>query len=352
MLNEELNEREKNILRYIIQQFILTAAPVGSRNITKRYDIGVSPATVRNIMADLEDSGYIDHPHTSAGRIPTDKGYRFYVDTLMDIQHLRNPERGMINKSFETYSEHDELLKLTSNLLSRITHQLACVTYPKLDSGVLEKIQIVSLTSTRILVVISIKSGLVKTITLEITSEIKSSQISSVQSLLNERLSGLTFFEIRSTFKERFKDVVDEQKPMIRLFVDSLDKIFKDVRQTDNIFITGAKNVLRQPEFENPERFQSVIELIEDKDIIIHILDKTTESQQGQVFISIGSENQDQKLNEYSFVTKEYKLGDVSGTLGIIGPKRMEYSKVVATVDYIAKMLTEVLRSESGSTGM
>jgi len=352
MLNEELNEREKNILRYIIQQFILTAAPVGSRNITKKYDIGVSPATVRNIMSDLEDSGYIDHPHTSAGRVPTDKGYRFYVDTLMDVQHLKNPEKGMINKSLENHSEHDELLKLTSNLLSKITHQLACVTYPKLDSGVLEKIQIVSLTSVKILIVISIKSGLVKTITLEITSDIKPSQIASVQNLLNERLSGLTFIEIRSTFKERFKDVVDEQKPMIRVFVDSLDKIFKDVRQTDNIYITGAKNVLRQPEFENPEKFQSVIELIEDKDIIIHILEKTTESQQGQVLISIGSENQDQKLNEYSFVTKEYKLGDVSGTLGIIGPKRMEYSKVVATVDYIAKMLTEVFRNEPGLNGL
>src|SRR3990172_2336564 len=126
MLNEELNEREKNILRFIIQQFILTASPVGSRNITKKYDIGVSPATVRNIMSDLEDSGFINHPHTSAGRIPTDKGYRFYVDTLMDIQRLRTNEKGMINKGLENLSETDELLKLTSVLLSSITHQLAC----------------------------------------------------------------------------------------------------------------------------------------------------------------------------------------------------------------------------------
>ncbi|MFZ0452116.1 MAG: heat-inducible transcriptional repressor HrcA [Ignavibacteriaceae bacterium] len=344
MQHKELNEREKNILRYIIQQFILTASPVGSRNIARYYDIGVSPATIRNIMSDLEESGYIDHPHTSAGRIPTDKGYRFYVDTLMDIQELRNSEKGFIQKGLEAkILETDELLRITSILLSSITKQLACVSYPKLESGTLEKLQIISLSSTRILVVISIKAGLVKTITLELTSEINPDQIESVQRLLNEKLSGLTFNEIRATFTERLKNVEEDQNPIIRLFIDSLDKIFKDVRKTDNLFITGAKNVIKQPEFESPENFQSVIELIEDKDIIIHILDKY-ETFDNQVFISIGSENDNKKLDEYSLVTKEYKLGDISGTLGVIGPKRMEYPKIVAIVDYMAKMITEILK--------
>ena len=344
MQHNELNEREKNILRYIIQQFILTASPVGSRNIAKRYDIGVSPATIRNIMSDLEESGYIDHPHTSAGRIPTDKGYRFYVDTLMDIQELRNSEKGFINKGLEAnILETDDLLRITSVLLSSITKQLACVSYPKLESGTLEKLQIISLSSTRILVVISIKAGLVKTITLELTSEINPDQIESVQRLLNEKLSGLTFNEIRATFTERLKDVEEDHNPIIRLFIDSLDKIFKDVRKTDNLYITGAKNVIKQPEFESPENFQSVIELIEDKDIIIHILDKY-ENFDNQVFISIGSENENKKLDEYSLVTKEYQLGDISGTLGVIGPKRMGYPKIIAIVDYMAKMITEILK--------
>ncbi len=348
MLKNELNEREKNILRYIIQQFILTASPVGSRFITKQYDVGLSPASVRNIMSDLEESGLIDHPHTSAGRIPTDKGYRFYVDSLMDIQKLRTTEKGIINKSFETgLTETDEMLQLTSNLLSSITQQLACVTYPKLDSAVLEKIQIVNLSSTRILVVLSIKSGLVKTITLEVTSGIKTTQIYSVQRLLNERLNGLTFSEIRSTFEERFKDVKENQRPVIRIFVDSLDKIFKDIKQNEKLLITGTKNIIKQPEFEDPQKFQSIIELIENKDIIIHILEKSEESGVDQVYISIGSENEYQELSEYSFITKEYKLGEASGNLGIIGPKRMEYSKVVAIVDYMAKMLSELLTNQN-----
>jgi heat-inducible transcriptional repressor len=345
MSNEELNEREKNILRFIIQQFILTANPVGSRNITKRYDIGFSPATVRNIMSDLENSGFIDHPHTSAGRIPTDKGYRFYVDSLMDVQKLHSSEMGLINKSLDsTLTETDELLRVASNLLSSITHQIACVTYPKLESGIFEKIQIIQLTSLRILVVITIKSGLVKTITLELNSDLKTAQLTPVEQLLNERLSGLSLREIRETFKERFKDVGEDEHPIIRLFVDSIDKIFKDDTRGERALITGAKNVLKQPEFENPESFQSVIELIEDKDIIIHILEKSGDDK--EVFISIGSENENQKLKEYSFISKKYELGEITGTLGIVGPKRMEYSKVIAIVDYVGKMISEILKNE------
>jgi heat-inducible transcriptional repressor len=342
---EELNQREKAILRSIVQQFILTATPVGSRNITKKYDIGFSPATVRNVMSDLEDSGFINHPHTSAGRVPTDKGYRYYVDSLMDVDKLNSKEKGLIENSLNlSIDETDELIKATSKLLSSITRQIACVTYPNLESGVLEKIQIISLTSTRILVVISIKSGLVKTITMELDAEMKESQIDSVQILLNEKLSGLSLEEIRSTFRERFIDVQEDQKPIIRLFVDSVDKLFKDDIKSERLIVTGAKNLMQQPEFENPESFQSIIELIEDKDVIIHIMEKSSESKKEEVFISIGSEHIEKKLKEYSFVSKEYKFGETSGTLGIIGPKRMEYSRIVAIVDYLAKVLTEHLK--------
>jgi len=347
MRHEELTDREKLILRSIIQQFILTASPVGSRYITKKYDIGFSPATVRNIMADLEESGFIGHPHTSAGRIPTDKGYRFYVDSLMEIQKIRNSEKGIINKNLNVEQiETDEILRLTTLILSNITKQLACVTYPRLDSGILAKLQLVSLSSSRILIVISIKGGLVKTITMEIDSEILPVQIESVQNLLNERLYGLTFKEIRTTFSERLKDIEEDQRPVIRLFVDSVDKIFKDVNSKDNIYLTGASNIIKQPEFEDPEKIPGIVELIENKDIIIHILDKGSDAALDQVFISIGSENEDRKLEEYSFVSKEYSIGSTSGTLGIIGPKRMEYSKVVAIVDYMAKMLSEILKNE------
>ncbi|HZH72071.1 MAG TPA: heat-inducible transcriptional repressor HrcA, partial [Mariniphaga sp.] len=338
MANQELSEREKTILRYVIHQFILTAAPVGSRNIAKKYEIGLSPASVRNIMSDLEEAGFINHPHTSAGRIPTDKGYRFYVDSLMDIHHMKKSEKDYIKEKLEEAPETDDILRISSSLLTKITKQLACVTYPRLETGVLEKIQIVSLSSTRILVVISIKSGLVKTITLELSSEIDESNIEPVQSLLNERLSGLTFSEIRKTFNERFRDFIDEgDNAIMRLFFDSVDKIFKDVLKKENVVIAGAKNIIKQPEFENPERFQSIIELIEDKDIIVHILEKSSDS--NDIFISIGSENEDIKLNDYSLITKEYKFGETNGVVGIIGPKRMEYSKIVSIVNFMSQVI-------------
>ena len=344
MIYEDLNDREKTILRSIVQQFILTASPVGSRNITKRFDVGVSPATVRNIMSDLEDSGFINHPHTSAGRIPTDKGYRYYVDALMEIQKLKNSDKGFIDKNLDqNILETDEILKIASKLLSTITKQIACVTYPTLDNGILEKIQLVILSSTRLLVVVSIKSGLVKTMTLEFESEVEIEKLHKVESLLNERLNGLTFQEIRKTFKDRLSDIGDAEKPIIRLFIDSVDRIFKDHKKEDKLLITGATNVIQQPEFDDPGKFQSVIELIEDKDIIIHIMDKRRIGNNNNVLISIGSENEEEKFNEYSLITKEYTFGETSGTVGIIGPKRMEYSKVVAIVSYLGDMLSEVL---------
>jgi heat-inducible transcriptional repressor len=344
MINEDLNDREKTILRSIVQQFILTASPVGSRNITKKFDVGVSPATVRNIMSDLEESGFINHPHTSAGRIPTDKGYRYYVDALMEIKKLKSSDKGIIDKSLDqNILETDEILKIASKLLSTITKQIACVTYPTLDNGILEKIQLVSLSSKRLLVVVSIKSGLVKTMTLEFESEVGIDKLQKVESLLNERLNGLTFQEIRKTFKDRLSDVGESEKPIIRLFIDSVDKIFIDHKKEDKLVITGATNIFQQPEFDDPGKFQSVIELIEDKDIIIHIMDKKRIENSSSVLISIGSENEEEKFNEYSLITKEYSFGETSGAVGIIGPKRMEYSKVVAIVSYLGDMLSEIL---------
>lgn len=344
MIYEELNDREKTILRSIIHQFILTASPVGSHNITKKFNIGYSPATVRNIMSDLEETGFINHPHTSAGRVPTDKGYRYYVDKLMEVHQLKSSEKDIIGKILENnLSETDEILKIATRLLSNITKQIAYVTYPKLEKGILEKIQLVSLTSTRLLVVVSIKSGLVKTITLEFQAELDSSKLHNVERLLNERLAGLKFKEIRDTFKERFTDIGPDEKPIIRLFFDSVDKIFMDNKKEDNLVITGAMNIIQHPEFGDPEKFQSVVELIEDKDIIIHIMEKKKIENLNNVIISIGGENEDEKLNEYSLITKEYTFGETSGIVGIIGPKRMEYSKVLALVSYLGEMLSEVL---------
>ncbi len=337
-----LNSREKTILRYVIHQFILTANPVGSRNITKKYEIGLSPATVRNIMADLEEFGYLNHPHTSAGRVPTDKGYRFYVDSLMEISGLTEDEKLFIETGLnsELVNEQDELLKTSSMLLSKITNQLVCVTYPSIEKAVLHRMQLVQLSSTRLLVVLTVKSGMVKTITLEFEHAVKQNQLKGLETILNERLSGLNFSEIRTSFKERLKDRIDESlRPIVRLFLDSSDKIFENIKEDDKTIITGAKNILKQPEFEDLEHYQGIIELIEDKDIIIHLMDKgnidTTD-----ISILIGSEHQEKRLEDYSMISKNYKVGDSDGVLGIVGPKRMDYSGISAALIYVAEKIS------------
>ncbi len=348
MFREDLTDREKNVLRSIVQQFILTASPVGSRNISRNYNLNFSPATVRNVMSDLEDSGFIDHPHTSAGRVPTDKGYRFYVDSLMKIEEISKIEKQAISAKFDALQNSSaELFTIVSRLLSSITHQLACVLYPRLETGILEKIQLISVSSSRILVVISITSGLVKTITLEINAEIAEVQILAVQTLLNERLSGLALNEIRTTFKERLKEYSDDLHPIMMVFLDSVEKIFKDNNVTDTAIISGTTNLVRQPEFENPERFQSVIELIEEKDIIIHVFDKTADRSANGVSVSIGTENKFPELDDFSLISKEYQIGDVTGTLGVIGPKRMEYSKIVAIINYVGELMTATFTKHS-----
>jgi heat-inducible transcriptional repressor len=348
MNHDELSEREKIILKSIVQQFILTAVPVGSRFISKKYEIGFSPATIRNVMADLEESGYLNHPHTSAGRIPTDKGYRYYVDTLMHRKNLNEKEKKIIEEKLKLIpKDPDTLLKVSSSILSLITHQIACVSYPALDNAVLNKIQLIEISSTRLLVVISVTSGIIKTVTLEMDSEVHSSVLESVESKLNEKLSGLSFKQIKSSFSERFKDVEQNEKPIIRLFLDSADKVFSDKIRDDRIILTGARNILHQPEFENPEKFQSVIELIENKDIIIHILEKHREEVKDSVVIKIGKENLNEKFYEYSLVTKEYNFGEIKGILGIIGPKRMEYSKVITIVEYISETLSNFLGGQN-----
>jgi len=351
MQSSELTQREKNILRYIVQQFILTAAPVGSRNITKKYEIGLSPASVRNIMSDLEDSGFIDHPHTSAGRIPTDKGYRVYVDYLMDLQKIKGAEKNLLNKELTAdHLSQNDIIETTTRLLSRITNQLACVVYPDIESGILTKLQLVLVSPKRLLVILSIASGLLKTITLELNYEIEEKYTDPVHSLLNEKLSGLKLSEIRETFAERIKSSGDlHENPLLKAIYSSLDKIFKDTNIKEKVVVSGGRNLIKQPEFENPGKFESIVELIEDKDIIVHILDKPSLTAENsipktlEVNVAIGSELNSKNLEDYSVVIKEYKIGKINGKLGIVGPKRMDYSKIIAIIDYTSKLLTEVL---------
>ncbi|MCK9408978.1 MAG: heat-inducible transcriptional repressor HrcA [Bacteriovoracaceae bacterium] len=335
-----LNDREKTILHNIVHSYIQTAIPVGSRFIAKRRDIGLSPATIRNVMSDLEYLGYLGHPHTSAGRIPTDKGYRFYVNELMEIDQLSEKEQESIQTQLQGNIETDELLKITSKILGTISHQLSVVTAPQMTSGVFEKLELLQLSSTRLLVIISIRTGLVKTIMMEIHSEIAKSKLEHVALLLNERLSGLTLSDIRNTFTERIREYQNEESGLIRLFIESVDKLFDENRK-EKIHIGGTTNILSQPEFDNAKNFKSVIELMDNEDIIIHVLE-TGDPKSGTANVTIGEETKIEHMKDFSVVTKTYNVGDVTGTIGVLGPKRMEYSKMIPLVDFVASTISDL----------
>ena len=337
--DQDLNDREKTILRSVIYTFIQTAAPVGSRYISKRHSLGLSAATVRNVMSDLEELGYIDHPHTSAGRVPTDKGYRFYVDSLIELEKLSRGEQNAIQSQLQTVPDPEDVLRETSRLISTISHQLGIVSAPKLSSGILEKIELVPLSSTRIMIIISIQSGFVKTMMMEVQAEISRPKLEDVARLLNERLSGITLEQIRRTFPARVQDLQHEETGLIRLFVDSVDKLFDDSRGHEKVHIGATTSLLSQPEFENADKFRSVIELLENEDIIVHVLEEAG-WRDGAIAITIGSESGDEKMKDFSLITTPYTIGGTRGTVGVIGSKRMDYQKVIPIVDYVAKTIS------------
>ncbi len=342
--SQRLSPREQSVLRHVVDNFIRTAIPVGSRYISRHFESGLSAASIRNVMADLEELGYLTHPHTSAGRVPTDLGYRFYVDYLMEVEHISESDRQAIQQHLDTMVDTEEMLRETSRLLGKISRQLSIVTSPHLSSGIFEKLELIPVSSSRLLVVVSIRTGIIRTIMLEIGSEVARERLEELSRRLNERLSGLTLREIRDTFADRLRDMQDERTGLIRLFVDSVDQLFSDSKEREKLHIGGTKNIIEQPEFVDPKNFRSVIELIENEDIIVHLLEKH-EQKDGTSVVTIGAENTDESAQDYSVVTAIYNVNGVTGRVGIIGPKRMEYPRVIPLVDYVARAIADLMMS-------
>ncbi|HTX99117.1 MAG TPA: heat-inducible transcriptional repressor HrcA [Bacteroidota bacterium] len=341
----ELTERERTVLRYVVRDFIETATPIGSRYISKRHqtELNLSSASIRNVMSDLETLGYIDHPHTSAGRVPTDRGYRFYLDSLMELERLSRKEQQSIRQNLGSADDRDQVLREVTKVLGRISRQLCVITPPSLTSGSFEKLELVPISGNRVMVIISIASGLLRTIMMEVASEIQREKLDELSRTINERLAGLSLQEIRSTFAERMREVQPDETGLIRLFIDSVDKLFVPPKN-DKVHIAGARDIVEQPEFVNPEDFRSVIELINDEDIIIHILERSDRSH-GSVRVTIGGENEDEKLRQYSVIATTYEVGAATGTVGVIGPRRMPYYRVIPLVDYVAKSISDMFNN-------
>jgi len=341
--DRQLTDREQEILRLVVKSFIDTAGPVGSRFLARTSGIALSPASIRNTMSDLEGYGYLDHPYTSAGRVPTELGYRTFVDELMGSPRLSNLEKKILKGELDRLmGDTSQLLKESSRLLGRFSNLLGVVLTPKLSTGVLERMEVVQLSSSRIMFVVSVKGGLVKTIVLELESDLDRRDLDRVVYILNERLAGLTLEEIRKTYPARVRDLRDDHSGIVRLILKEGALLFSDPSENRRLQYAGAQNILLQPEFQEPADLHALIAMLEDEDFVVHLLEDRREmkgDEPGRATISIGREHVEEKAERYSIVTADYQIGQTVGTVGIIGPTRMDYERIIALVESIATLL-------------
>ncbi len=339
----ELSDREREILQRIVHLYILNGNPIGSRYLSKiiQDEMKLSPATLRNVMSDLEDMHFITHPHTSAGRIPTDRGYRFYVDNLSNYERLDKSELDKIQNNLlnipQEYAYHN-----ASKLLGALSQYLSIIELPSLKTYIIYKVGIIQLSSNKVLIVLELESDFLKTITLEIGFELNSTELSAITNIINEKIAGKTVAYIRDNFSKIFNKSEFEDNPLIRLFTDSVDKIFDNPKSEQRLMIAGTRNLLNHPEFEDMNRIRTIIELVESEEIIVHILDKIDDiANNDNKNVFIGSELDYDMLDDYSFIRSSFKIGASSGSIGIIGPKRMNYSKMISLVNIFSDILSD-----------
>lgn len=336
-----MDERKKNVLHAIINDYIVTAEPVGSRTISKKYEFGVSPATIRNEMADLEELGYIEQPHTSAGRIPSDKGYRYYVDCLMEKEKLELSETNFIQQSFsKKITEFDNILQQTTQMLSQLTNYTSLIIVPKSSRGRLEKFQLIPINPYKVLAIIVTDTGFINHHVLDLPEYIEPGSLEKIAETLQNKLYGLSMEQVNLTLLREISHQLDRQKQLVDLTLELMEQAMLQ-RGEERVYLGGALNMLNQPEFQDVNKIKALLSLLEEEEIVKKILQKKHDE---GVEISIGGELPCEVINNCSVITATYKVnGRVVGTVGVLGPTRMTYSKASSLVEVVTDQLSEVL---------
>lgn len=341
---DDLNERSKQILEAIIEDYIITAEPVGSRTITRRHPFALSPATVRNVMSDLEEMGFLASPHTSAGRVPTDKAYRFYVDSLLAVRQVSRSERDEIRRRCRINGRDiGSVLRDTSKMLSYISNYMGVVVAPRFTAAVLQQIEFVQLSGRRILVILVAQSGTVQNKIIESDEDISADDLNRMTNYLNGLLQGLTIAQIKSRIVEEMEN---EKTRYDRLMAKALALSQQTVGDGDSeIFLEGRVNIMDVPEFADIGRMKEIFRAFEEKNQLVNLLNRCMDADGINIFI--GSESRVSQMSDISLITSTYRTGRNSiGVLGVIGPTRMGYAKVIPIVDYTARLVSRLLESE------
>lgn len=344
---EKLSQRAKEILRLVVNEYIQTAEAVGSRTLSKKTGIGLSPATIRNIMRDLEEMGYLRQPHVSAGRIPTERGLRYYVDSVINVRDISFEEKQLIERHLKRSDrEIPKLLQEVSKTLSDLSHYAGLVMAPKLESIRLKHIDFVKLREDQILVVLISYTGIVQNWLVEDEFNLGNAALTRMSNYLNTIIEGHTLNEIREEIlnqMEAEKARYDEMmKRALMLGKSVIDTTIKHA-ETRDVIIEGKTNFLEEPEFEDIEKMKAIFKAFEEKNNLVKLLDKSLNAKGVQIYI--GTESQLEEFHDLSLITASYASGSSTlGTLGVLGPTRMNYSKVIPVVDYTAELVSEILR--------
>lgn len=343
-----MDERKQKILKAIVQDYIATAEPVGSRTISRRFDMGISPATIRNEMADLEEIGLIEQPHTSAGRIPSDLGYRYYVDYLMEPLVLNEEEKQRINREISRrIDEIHEVIEYTGKLISQVTCLTSLVVGPKSRNSILKKIYFLPYEQGKAIMVTVKGNGTVENTIVDIGLDTTPEELQILANIFNEKLSGTKVQDLKKGLLDEIYRELSRKRRMIDgmmgIFERMLDNKAED--SSEKVHLEGALNMLNQPEFRDLNKVKTLFSVFEENDKLKELLHYKQEG----LNVTIGSENTEQAFKNCSIISATYHInGKQIGSIGVLGPTRMDYGKAISIVDYLTKSLTEMLTNKHG----
>ncbi len=335
-----LTERQLLILQAIVDDYIRSAEPVGSRSISKREDLPYSPATIRNDMAELEEQGFLEKPHSSAGRVPSQKGYRYYVDHLLMPHHLTEDEeldiRSIFNKKIR---EFEEIMRHSARVLSNLTSYISLVLGPEVFEATLKNVQIIPMNNTTAVLILVTDTGHIEKQLISVPYSINASELERTVNILNDRLIGIPLYQLQEKLQTEVKNVLRAHIRNYELILQTLSTSFK-VEKSEKVFYSGKTNLLMFPEFQDVETLRSLLMMLEEDTTMNRILRSPSKG----IRVRIGQENKLAAFEHCSLITASFTTGGrYMGTIGIIGPTRMEYQRVIGVVDSVSKDLTRLL---------